>query len=599
MTKRSYCGQLREGDVGQKVLLKGWVHRLRDHGGKKFIDLRDKKGLVQVIFDPEKTENFEKIESVGREYLLEVKGKVKKRPEGGTNSKLKTGKVEVKANSFEVISSSEPTPFSLDEEKDLKTKEETRLENRYLDLRREELQKSMKTRYNFSKSCRRFLDDNEFIEIETPYLTKSTPEGARDFIVPSRNYKGNFYALPQSPQLFKQLIMISGFERYFQFVKCFRDEDSRKDRQPEFTQLDIEVSFLDQEEFLAKMESMFVKAAEDTYGVEFETPVQRMTYPEAMKKYGTDRPDLRFGLELKDLTETVRNCDFNSFSNVVSSGGMVKGINVKKGAKKLSNKEKDELDEFAENEGAMGLVKFEVKENKLKSSLSKHFQEETLNKIGEKMQAEDGDLLLIVADTNKIVNQVLSQLRLKLGEDLDLIDEDDYELLWVVDMPMFEFENDEFKPMHHPFTSPKGGVKALEQIDPDNEQDREKLKKMTADAYDLVLNGEEIGGGSKRIHTPKAQEKVFDILDLEEEEVEQRFGWFLEAFKYGPPPHRGIAFGLDRIIMIFRNQSSIRDVIAFPKNKNGYSPLTGAPASPRRDQLNGLGISVDNKKEEK
>lgn len=592
MERTHTCGELREEDTDEDVTLIGWAQRLRDHGNKKFIDLRDRYGLTQIVLESEETENFGGADEIDKESLILVKGEVEARPEGTQNDELKTGKIEVHANDFEIVSGSEVPPFSIDEEKRRKIDESIRFKYRYLDLRNRDKQQNIINRHKFFQECRKCLTEEDFVEIETPYLTKSTPEGARDFLVPARKFPGKFYALPQSPQLFKQLLMVSGFEKYFQIVRCFRDEDTRKDRQLEFTQIDIEVSFLDQEKFLRIMEEMLKESLESVYGIEVDTPFQKMSYEEAMNKYGSDRPDLRYGMELQDISEIVERSEFDIFSETIKDGGTVKAINLEV-EEELSNNYIDELEDLVKEEGAQGLLRIEVGEN-LEGPMLKHIEDELLQDIVKEMDAKRGDVIFIVAGGEEVVNPALGELRRELGEKFELYDDDEYKFLWVLDFPLFQYEDGDLETEHHPFTAPKDLDKFME-MDPSSVKE---FAELDADAYDLVLNGIEMGGGSKRIHLTEAQEKVFDLLGLDEEEVEQRFGWFLEAFDYSPPPHRGIAFGADRILMIMEGEPNIREVIPFPKSKSGYDYITGAPASPREGQLQDLGIELELEAEE-
>ncbi|MCJ7479360.1 MAG: aspartate--tRNA ligase [Candidatus Nanohaloarchaeota archaeon QJJ-7] len=590
MERTHRCGDMRGDDTGEDVVLKGWVHRVRDHGGKRFVDLRDREGIVQVVLSPEETERFHESEDLGREYLLEVEGEMQERPEGTVNEDMDTGKVEVSASSFDVISESETPPFSLDNEKTDEAREELRFEHRYLDLRRPRVAENMKKRHEFFHAARNFLAENEFVEVETPYLTKSTPEGARDFVVPSRNFGGNFYALPQSPQLFKQLLMVGGMDRYYQVVKCFRDEDTRKDRQPEFTQLDLEVSFMEQDEFLQMMGDLLATAFEDAFGEEFETPVERITWQEAMDNWGSDRPDRRYGMKLHNVSSIVEGSELNIFARTVEEGGVVKGFRLEGRAGELSNNDMDDLIDYAEEEGAGGLIWVKLTGEGFESPVEDYLETETLRELIDEFDAEAGDVLFFVADEKPVANEVLGSLRRHLADNVfDLAEEaEGYELLWITDFPMFSYEDGEFGSEHHPFTMPREPEK-LREADSDDE---DALLQLDADAYDIVLNGYEIGGGSKRIHDPELQQKVFDVLGLSEEEVEERFGWFVDAFQYGAPPHRGIAFGADRIFMVFQDEPNIREVIPFPKSKQGHDYLTDAPSPPREDQLEGLGIEV-------
>ncbi len=590
MERTHRCGDLRVDDAEEDVSLVGWVHRSRDHGGKRFVDLRDREGLVQVVFSPEHTDEFHKTEEFGREWLVRVDGTVQERPDGTKNEDLATGDVEIHATGFDVVSESEVPPFSLDEDKAKGTREELRMEYRYLDMRKQRVADNLQKRHEFLQACRRYMNENEFLEIETPYLSKSTPEGARDFVVPARNFPGNFYALPQSPQLFKQLLMVGGMERYYQVARCFRDEDTRKDRQPEFTQLDIEVSFMDQDDFLTHMEEMMTTAMQDAFDIEIETPIDRITHAEAMNKYGSDRPDRRYGMELHDVSEKVADSDLNIFANTVEEGGAVKGFKLEDRADDLSNNDMDDLIDYAQEEGAGGLIWIKLTSDGFESPVENYLENEVLRALIAEFDAEANDVLFLVADDLSVANEVLGSLRRHLADNVFDIAEnaEGFDLFWIVDFPMFSLEDGELNAEHHPFTMPDEPDK-MRQIDPD---DKEALAGLTSDAYDIVLNGFEIGGGSRRIHDPDIQETVFDVIGLSKEQVEERFGWFVEAFQYGAPPHRGIAFGIDRILMLMQDEPNIREVIPFPKSKSGYDYLTGAPTPPRDDQLDGLGVDV-------
>ncbi len=577
-----YCGEVSTKEIGRNVKLAGWVDSTRDHGGVVFIDLRDRTGKIQVVFSPEVSEELtEKAKKLRHEFVIAVEGKVRRRPEGTENPKLKTGEVEVYAESLKVLNKSLPLPFPIEDE--VKVSEEVRLKYRFLDLRRKKMAENIIFRHKVYQVVRRVFNELGFVEVETPYLTKSTPEGARDFLVPSRIYPGKFYALPQSPQLFKQILMVAGLDRYYQIARCFRDEDLRADRQPEFTQIDFEMSFVKEKDVMEVAEKLVRELYGELLGVEIgEIPV--MSYDEAISRFGTDRPDTRFGLELKDITDVASSCSFKVFRSVADRGGIVKGINFKEGAK-LSRKEIDELTKFVGNYGAKGLAWIKVLPEGLQSPIVKFFKEEEMEEILRRLEAREGDILFFVADSKDVVNQALSNLRLKLGEIGGLIDENKVNLLWVVDFPMFEWNEEEerWEALHHPFTSPK-------------EEDIDKLltepERVRARAYDLVLNGTEIGGGSIRIHREDVQEKVFKVIGLSDEEAKERFGFLLDALKFGAPPHGGMAFGLDRLCAIMRKEPSIRDVIAFPKTQKGQCLLTGAPDTVRKEQLEELHIEV-------
>ncbi len=584
-----YCGEVSTEDIGKRVRVAGWIDTTRDHGGVVFTDLRDRTGKVQIVFSPEISEELvEKAKKLKHEYVIAVEGEVRRRPPGTENPKLKTGEVEIYAEKLQILNRSLPLPFPVEDE--VKVGEETRLKFRFLDLRRKKMMENIIFRHKLYQTVRRVFNEEGFIEIETPYLTKSTPEGARDFLVPSRIYPGKFYALPQSPQLFKQILMVSGFDRYYQIARCFRDEDLRADRQPEFTQIDFEMSFVTERDVMDVAERVLRELYRELLGIEIgEIPV--MTYDEAMARFGTDRPDTRFGLELKEITDIAKECQFKVFRTVAEKGGIVKAINFKGGAK-LSRKEIDDLTKFVGIYGAKGLAWIKVLPDALQSPIVKFFSEGEINRILERLEAEPGDILFFVADKPNVVNAALSNLRLKLGKMAGLIDENKINVLWVVDFPMFEWNEDEnrWEALHHPFTSPK-------------EEDVEKLLEdpgsVRARAYDMVLNGVEIGGGSIRIHREDVQEKVFKVIGLSDEEAKERFGFLLEALKYGAPPHGGMAFGLDRLCAIMRGEESIRDVIAFPKTQRGQCLLTGAPDTVRPEQLEELHIEVKLPGEEK
>ncbi|SJZ72655.1 aspartate--tRNA ligase [Selenihalanaerobacter shriftii] len=577
-----YCGDLRKKHVGEEVTLMGWVQRRRDHGGLIFADLRDRFGLVQVVFNPEESqEAFKKAEDLRKEYVIAITGEVIARPEGTINSDLATGEVEINVNELRVLDSAETPPLQISEECD--AGEDLRLKYRYLDLRRSDMQENIVLRHNVKKAVRNYLDDYNFLEVETPMLTRSTPEGARDYLVPSRVNAGKFYALPQSPQLFKQLLMVSGMDRYYQIVRCFRDEDLRADRQPEFTQIDMEMSFVNEEDIISLVEGMMEEIF-DTAGLEAPTEFQRMSYQEAMSRYGSDRPDLRFDLELVDISEVVKDAEFNVFSGTVASGGEVKGINAK-GCASFSRKDMDELTDYVGIYGAKGLAWIALREDGISSPISKFLSDEELDNIIDKMDAKEGDLLLFVADKPKVVAAALGNLRQKLASRLDLIDQDEFNFVWITDFPLFDEAEGKLVSLHHPFTAPQDEDVDLLDDDP---------VKVKAKAYDLVLNGIEIGGGSIRIHNRDLQQKIFEILSLEEEEINDKFGFLLDAFEYGTPPHGGIAFGLDRLVMLLGGLETIRDVIAFPKTQNATCLLTEAPSKVEKSQLEELHLEIEN-----
>ena len=582
--KRSrYCGTLSADDIGSEVVLMGWAMRRRDHGGLVFVDLRDREGLAQIVFDPERSpEAHKKAEGVRNEFVLAVRGKVAPRPEGTVNPSLKTGAVEVLVTECKVLNRAKALPFTLDEHVDVA--ENIRLKHRYLDLRRPALQRNLLLRSQVSGITREFLSKNGFVEIETPYLTKSTPEGARDFLVPSRITQGNFFALPQSPQLFKQILMVSGFDRYYQIVRCFRDEDLRADRQPEFTQIDCEMSFVEREDVIAVMESLIARIFEETKGVRVELPIPRMTYGEAIRRFGVDNPDIRFGLELVELSELVGRSGFKVFADVVASGGIVKGLNAK-GCAGLSRKEIDELTEFVRIYGAKGLAYVKVTAEGWQSPIAKFFTAEEMASIDREFGAEQGDLLLFVADKPKVVNDSLGRLRNRLAQILKLVDDETFRFVWITDFPLLEWDDEEKRwvAVHHPFTAP---------MDEDLQYLESDPGRCRAKAYDLVLNGNEIGGGSIRIHRENIQSLMFRMLGIDEEEARVKFGFLLDALEYGTPPHGGIAFGMDRLIMIMTGSESIRDVIAFPKTQKGACLMSEAPSGVDNRQLRELGLKV-------
>jgi aspartyl-tRNA synthetase len=580
-----YCGQIGESLIGKTVTVAGWAHRRRDHGGVIFVDLRDREGLLQIVFNPDAREVFAKAERVRNEYVLEVTGVVRARPPGTVNPNLKSGQVELLCQSLEVLNRSEPLPFQLDEH----VSEEVRLRFRYLDLRREEMRERLLLRHRITRAMRRYLDDAGFVDIETPMLSKATPEGARDYLVPSRTHPGKFFALPQSPQIYKQLLMISGFDRYYQIVRCFRDEDLRADRQPEFTQLDIETSFLDQAQIQQIMEGLVRFLFKEVLGVELPNPLPRMTYAEAVRRFGSDKPDLRVPLELVDVADLVRGCDFKVFAGPAADpAGRVAALRVPRGGK-LSRKEIDDYTAFVGRFGAKGLAYVKVNETAkgregLQSPILKFLSDEAVAGILERTAAVEGDLVFFGADSAKVVSDALGALRLKVGQDLDLVAAG-WRPLWVVDFPMFEWDSEarRWAAMHHPFTSPVNLDPAALAAAPG-----EALAK----AYDLVLNGSEIGGGSVRIHSQDLQSVVFDLLGISPEEARLKFGFLLDALKLGAPPHGGIAFGLDRLAMLMAGADSIRDVIAFPKTQTAADPLMDAPTEVSEAQLKELHIRV-------
>ena len=586
MSKRTtYCGLVTEAFLGQEITLKGWVNNRRDLGGLIFVDLRDREGIVQVVFNPAFSEEALKIaETVRSEYVVEVQGTVTKRDPETVNPKIKTGQVEVQVTNIKVINKSETPPFSINEE-NVNVDENIRLKYRYLDLRRQELAQTFKMRHQITRSIRQYLDDEGFFDIETPVLTKSTPEGARDYLVPSRVHDGEFYALPQSPQLFKQLLMISGFDKYYQIVKCFRDEDLRADRQPEFTQVDIEMSFVDQEDVMQMGEEMLKKVVKEVKGVEINGAFPRMTYKEAMRRYGSDKPDTRFEMELIDVSQLGRDMDFKVFKDTVENDGEIKAIVAKGAAEQYTRKDMDALTEFVNIYGAKGLAWVKIVEDGLTGPIGRFFETENVETLLKLTGAEAGDLVMFVADKPNVVAQSLGALRVKLAKELGLIDETKLNFLWVTDWPLLEYDEDakRYVAAHHPFTSPK-------------EADIAKLgtapEEAEANAYDIVLNGYELGGGSIRIHDGELQEKMFEVLGFTKEQAQEQFGFLLDAFKYGAPPHGGIALGLDRLVMLLTNRTNLRDTIAFPKTASATCLLTNAPGEVSDKQLEELSLRI-------
>ncbi|MBT2598227.1 MULTISPECIES: aspartate--tRNA ligase [Oceanobacillus] len=584
MSERLMAGRLTEKNIDEKVLLKGWVQKRRDLGGLIFIDLRDKSGVIQVVFNPDYSkEALETAENIRSEYVIQINGTVVARDESTFNPSMKTGKIEVNASGIQILNKSKTPPFTIQDITDVS--EDVRLKYRYLDLRRNSLQETFRLRHQTTQAIRNYLNDNDFMEMETPILTKSTPEGARDYLVPSRVHPGEFYALPQSPQLFKQLIMMGGFERYYQIARCFRDEDLRADRQPEFTQIDIETSFLTSDEIMDMTEHMMKKVMEEVKGIEISLPLPRMPYQEAMDRYGSDKPDTRFGLELIHVSDLVASSGFKVFSQAVDNGGKVALLNIKGKADNYSRKDIDKLTEYVKVYDAKGLAWLKAEESELKGPIAKFLSEEEVTGIRERADVEQGDLLLFVADKTNVVYDSLGALRLHLGKELDLIDESKFHFLWVTDWPLLEYDEGlgRYFAAHHPFTSPV-------------EEDIDKLESnpasVRANAYDLVLNGFELGGGSIRIHQKEQQDQMFNVLGFSEEEARNQFGFLLDALEFGAPPHGGIALGLDRIIMLLAGRSNLRDTILFPKTASASDLMTSAPSGVSNDQLDELSIQL-------
>ena len=582
---RTLCEEVGESDTGKEFTFKGWVMHYRDHGGLIFIDLRDYSGILQIVFDENiDKESFIVAKKLKNEYVVSVTGTVRKRPEGTANPALKTGGIELLAKSLQILNACETLPFQIDEESEVN--EFTRLKYRYLDLRSKRLKDNLIFRSKFTHLIREFLNAKGFFDIETPFLTKSTPEGSRDFLVPSRLNHGHFFALPQSPQLFKQILMVSGFERYYQIVRCFRDEDLRADRQPEFTQLDMEMSFVETEDVISVTEELFASLFNKLLGIELERPFKVLDYDEAMDKYGSDKPDTRFGLVINNLTDIFAGSQLNVFKDNIQKGGAVKAVCLPDGSNLLSRKDIDELLNTVKDFGAKGLAWTKVGESGiLEGGISKFISDDERNKTVSRLAAKNGDIIFYQSDSKKIAENVLGRLRLHLAKKYNLIPECRFDILWVVNFPLFEYSEEEKKivAVHHPFTSP--AKKDLDRL----EKDPLSVK---SDSYDLVLNGEEIGGGSIRIHDSKLQGKIFEILSISPEDAKLKFGFLLDALSFGAPPHGGIAFGVDRILMLLRNENSIRDVIAFPKTQKAYCPLTDAPSSIKDVQLKELGIKL-------
>ena len=583
--KRSHrCTEVSSQNIGESITVMGWVQKSRNKGGIIFVDLRDRTGLLQIIFEESDcgSENFAKAEKLRSEFVIAVVGKVEARS-GAVNENLATGDIEIRAAELRILSEADTPPFQIEEES--RTKEELRLKYRYLDLRRPDLQKNLILRSKVANITRQFLAEEGFLEIETPMLTKSTPEGARDYLVPSRVHPGNFYALPQSPQLFKQLLMCAGYDRYFQIVKCFRDEDLRADRQPEFTQIDMELSFVDVDDVIRVNERLLQRMFKESIGIDVQLPIQRMTYAEAMDRFGSDKPDVRFGMELKNVSEVVRNCGFSVFTGALAQGGSVRGINAE-GQGEMPRKKIDALVDYAKDFGAKGLAYVAIgADGSYKSSFAKFMTEEEMDHLVTAMDGKPGDLLLFAADEDDVVFAVLGNLRLEIARSLNLLNKDEYKFLWITEFPLLEYskEDNRFVAKHHPFTMPMDEDLALLDTDP---------AKVRAKAYDITLNGTEVGGGSVRIFQSDVQEKMFEVLGFTKEAAYERFGFLLNAFKYGVPPHAGLAYGLDRLVMLMAKEDSIRDVIAFPKVKDASCLMTEAPNVVEEKQLKELGIDI-------
>lgn len=585
--KRTHmCGELRKENIGEEVVLNGWIQKRRNLGGLIFCDVRDKTGITQVVFNDEiPQELFDKADRLRSEYVVGIKGRVAERE--SKNKDLDTGDIEVFADDLIIYSEAETPPIYIKDDDNVD--DNLRLKYRYLDLRKKKMQDNLTFRHNLVKLTRDYFAENGFTEVETPVLIKSTPEGARDYLVPSRVNHGRFYALPQSPQMFKQLLMVGGTDRYVQIVKCFRDEDLRADRQPEFTQIDLEMSFVDVDDVIEIQEGFLKRVFKEMKGIDIETPFPRIPYDEAMERYGSDKPDTRVGFELKDITELVKDCGFKVFTDAIASGGSVRGICITGAAESYTRKKIDKLIEQVKSYGAKGMVWMKMSDGEISSSVNKFFSQEELAAIAEKLEAAPGDLILIISDKNKVVFDSLGFLRRHIADELGLLDDNQYNLLWVTDFPLFEYdeETDSYHAMHHPFTSPR-------------EEDAELLKtdpmKAKANAYDIVLNGVELGGGSIRIHDRDMQEDMFRAMNMSQEEIDEKFGFLVEAFKYGTPPHGGLAYGLDRLVMLLTGEKSIREVIAFPKNQNAQCMVSEAPGIVEEEQLEELGISINTEK---
>ncbi len=590
--KRTHkCGEISKADIGSEVVVMGFTNSVRNLGALNFINVRDISGIVQTVFSTDNAEMYEKASKVRGEYVLAVKGIVKAREEAAINKDMATGEIEIEATELRILSGAKTSPFYIVENSDVK--EELRLQYRYLDLRRPDMQRKMILRSKVAKIVRDYYEDNGFLEIETPILVKSTPEGARDYLVPSRVHNGSFYALPQSPQQYKQLLMLAGMDRYFQIAKCFRDEDLRADRQPEFTQIDLEMSFVDEEEVMTINEGLLKRVFKEIKGIDIETPFIRMPYAEAMDRFGSDKPDTRFDLEIKDISSVVADCDFGVFTSAIQNGGSVRAINAKGLGDKISRKNIDSLGEFVKTYKAKGLAWIKINPDGVQSPIAKFFDEAKMNEILSAVDAKENDVIFIVADTNSVVYASLGALRCEIAKRYDLIDPNKYNFLWVTDFPLLEYDEEEnrYVAMHHPFTAPKDEDLDLLDTDPG---------KVRAKAYDIILNGVELGGGSMRIYNSDLQQKMFEVIGLESKDIQARFGFLIEAFKYGAPPHGGMAYGFDRMLMLLDGCDSIRDVIAFPKVQNASELMTSSPDTVDPKQLEELGIAiVKQEKEEK
>lgn len=586
MRRTTYCGNVTAEFVDQQVVLKGWVQKKRNLGNLVFIDLRDRHGIVQLVVNPETPEAVRNTaESLHGEDVIEVHGTVVKRGDGAINPDMKTGEVEVNVQEMIILNKAKTTPFEIKD--DISAADDLRLKYRYLDLRRPEMQRALLIRNRITQAVHRYLDENDFINVETPYLTKSTPEGARDYLVPSRVYPGSFYALPQSPQLFKQLLMGAGFDRYYQIARCFRDEDLRGDRQPEFTQIDMEMSFMDAEEIQTMTEGLLKRVMKETLGVDIKTPIQRITWNEAMDRFGSDKPDIRFGMELKDVAEAVRPAGFKVFDSALENGGQVKAIAVPNGAEKYSRKQIEQKQEYIKRFGAKGLAWMKVTADGFSGPIAKFFKDDAVvQAVKDATAAKEGDLLLFVADKRKVVADSLGYLRCAIAKEQGMIDENEFAFIWVIDWPLFEYSEEfgRYIAAHHPFTMPNEEDVALLETDP---------HKAHAQSYDIVLNGYELGGGSIRIHQRDVQEKMFKALGFTPERAEAQFGWFMDALDYGFPPHGGLALGLDRFAMLLAKRDNIREVIAFPKNSKAVDPLTNAPRPVAQKQLDELHLETE------